>query len=479
MNREFLVNIIFLVAINLLIKPFYIFFIERDVQNVVGTSEYGIYFALLNLVLILEIVNDFGIRNFTSRYIAQNNHLLHKYFPDLLSLKLVLSLIYYFASLLIGWWLGYLQEYMILFNVLIISKMITSGISFLRANIIGLAYYRSDSILSVLHRLISILFCGLLLWIPTFRADFTMNWFVYCELLALLLTLSVAYILLRRSLSSFNFRINYQRIIVFLRQSLPYALIVFLMMIYNRIDAVMLEQLLENGKEEAGIYAASYRLLDAAVMFSFLFANLLLPMFSKMLKAKESINDLVKFTFQLMMAVAISGVVATYFFRTEIMDLLYVGATVYWGNILGILMWSFIAISATHVFGTALLANGNLRALNYLSLLGIVLNIVLNWYFIPIHRAYGAAMTTCITQFFVVLGEIYLVVRFLQLQTPKMWLRMILFGVSLFGIIHYGEQLLVLDWRISFFIVFAIGISLAFLFKLIHLNSIKMLFSQT
>jgi len=479
MNREFLSNIIFLVAINLLIKPFYIFFIERDVQNVVGTSEYGIYFALLNLVLILEIVNDFGVRNFTSRYIAQNNHLLQKYFPDLLSLKIILSLIYYFASLLIGWSLGYLEDYFILFNVLIISKMMTSGISFLRANIIGLAHYRMDSILSVLHRLIAILFCGILLWIPTFRSDFTIDWFVYCELIALLITLSIAYFLLRKHLSSLHFRIHFLRILVFLRQSLPYALIVFLMMIYNRIDAVMLEQLLESGKEEAGIYAASYRLLDAAIMFSFLFANLLLPMFSKMLKQQQSINDLMKFAFELMMAVAISGVTAIYFSKIEIMDLLYTGSTIYWGNILGVLMWSFIAVSATHVFGTALLANGNLRALNYLFLGGIVINILLNWYFIPIHQAYGAALTTCITQFFVVLGEIALAVYFFQLKILRIALKISIFGISLFGIAHFGEELLLFDWKISFCFIFLIGITLAFVLRLIRIDSVKILFSRT
>ncbi|MEL6941289.1 MAG: oligosaccharide flippase family protein [Bacteroidota bacterium] len=476
MNREFLVNIIFLVAINLLIKPFYIFFIERDVQNVVGTSEYGIYFALLNLVLILEIVNDFGIRNFTSRYIAQNNHLLQKYFPDLLSLKIVLSLFYYIITLIIGWILGYLMEYFILFNVLIISKMITSGISFFRANIIGLAQYRSDSVLSVLHRLISIFLCGILLWIPSFRTDFSIEWFVYTELSALFITLLVAYFLLQKHLSNFRFRIHYQRILVFLRQSLPYALIVFLMMIYNRIDAVMLEQLLEDGKEQAGIYAASYRLLDAAVMFSFLFANLLLPMFSRMLKQKESINNLMKFTFELMMAMSISGVVAIYFLQAEIMELLYVGATPYWGDILGVLMWSFIAISATHVFGTALLANGNLRALNYLFVLGIIINILLNWYFIPIHKGYGAALTTCTTQFFVVLGEIYLVIRFFQLNEIRMWMKVFVFGISLFSLVHFGESLLNFDWRLKFGIIFLSGIGLAFTFRLLRLASIKMLF---
>ncbi|MEZ4982584.1 MAG: hypothetical protein R2769_13575 [Saprospiraceae bacterium] len=45
MQREFNLNIIMLVAINLLIKPFFIFGIDRTVQNVVGTSEYGMYFT--------------------------------------------------------------------------------------------------------------------------------------------------------------------------------------------------------------------------------------------------------------------------------------------------------------------------------------------------------------------------------------------------------------------------------------------------
>ena len=161
------------------------------------------------------------------------------------------------------------------------------------------------------------------------------------------------------------------------------------------------------------------------------------------------------------------------------MELLYVGATDYWGNILGVLMWSFIAISATHIFGTALLANGNLRALNYLFLGGIIINVLLNGYFIPIHGALGAAMTTCITQSFVVLGEIYLAIRFFQLRVPKMWLRILLFGAGLFGVVHFGSQLLYFDWRINFCIVFLIGISLAFLFQLIRIDSIKILFSRS
>jgi O-antigen/teichoic acid export membrane protein len=52
------------------------------------------------------------------------------------------------------------------------------------------------------------------------------------------------------------------------------------MAFYNRIDGVMLERMLDNGQEQAGIYAQSFRILDAASMIAFLFSGLLLPMFS-------------------------------------------------------------------------------------------------------------------------------------------------------------------------------------------------------
>jgi len=42
MKREFSTNLILLVAINLVVKPLYIFGIDRTVQNEVGTEVYGL-----------------------------------------------------------------------------------------------------------------------------------------------------------------------------------------------------------------------------------------------------------------------------------------------------------------------------------------------------------------------------------------------------------------------------------------------------
>ncbi|MEM9888729.1 MAG: oligosaccharide flippase family protein [Bacteroidota bacterium] len=476
MNREFLVNIFFLLGINLLIKPFYVFFIERDVQNVVGASDYGIYFTLLNLSLILQIVNDFGIRNFSSRYIAQHSQLLQKYFPDLLSLKIILSIFYALLTLLAAWYLGYLLQYTLLVLLIASSRIIISFIDFFRASIIGLAHYRSDSILSVLHRLILILLCAFFLWNPAWRTKFSIRDFALLELISLLITLLIAAFLLLPYLSKLRIRFHPQRLRVLLRQSYPYAIIVFLMMIYNRVDAIMIEQLLPNGKAQVGIYAAAYRLLDAAIMFSFLFANLLLPMFSRMLKAKESLQQLLQLSFELLLAASITGVLAVYFFRNPIMELLYLEADVYWGKILGTLIWSFIAVSTTHIIGTALLANGSLKALNGLFLVGIVLNIALNLLFIPEYEAYGAAITTTATQFFIVIGELALAIYILKIKLTNSFLKIGLFTLLLSLIAYLCQTYLSLMWMLQFGLILVAGIVLAFGLKLMDWKAMKILF---
>ena len=52
MKREFASNIALLILINLLIKPAYIFGVDRSVQNLVGAEDFGIYFGLYNFAFL-------------------------------------------------------------------------------------------------------------------------------------------------------------------------------------------------------------------------------------------------------------------------------------------------------------------------------------------------------------------------------------------------------------------------------------------
>ena len=56
MQRKFLTNLGLLLFLNLLIKPFWIFGIDRTVQNTVGVEEYGFYFVVFNFSFLFNII---------------------------------------------------------------------------------------------------------------------------------------------------------------------------------------------------------------------------------------------------------------------------------------------------------------------------------------------------------------------------------------------------------------------------------------
>ena len=102
MQRTFIFNLALIILLNLIIKPFYIFGIDAEVQNQVGTKAYGLYFSLLNLTFLFNILLDFGIANYTSRTIAQYPNLVGSYFSKLFSIKILLFIAYIISVLTVA-----------------------------------------------------------------------------------------------------------------------------------------------------------------------------------------------------------------------------------------------------------------------------------------------------------------------------------------------------------------------------------------
>ena len=415
MKKEFLINIIFLIFINLLIKPFYIFGIDRTVQNVTGSSEYGLFFLFFNFTYLFQIINDFGLTNFNNRSISQDRSLIKSYFPQIMVLKGILGLVFIILAYVIAIWTGYVEDNHGLFLGVAINHILLSLVLYFRSNISGLGMYRLDSFFSIVDKLLMIFVCGFLLWGP-WREGFNIYWFVYAQTGTLLLTAFIILIVLFKHLNPIRFQWNGIEMRSLIRKSLPFALVVFLMTIYTRIDAVMIKYLLSDGIVEASAYAGAYRLLDASNMIGFLFAGLLLPMFSRMLKIGEQVNELVRFSLQIIWAVAIPLGVVSYFFRKEIMMALYTEGTEYWGSILGFLMVSFIAVTGSYIYGTLLTANGSLKKMNIIFAVSIIINVVFNYFLILKFKAMGAAAVTLGTQFFVFFAQVLLSLKEVKLK---------------------------------------------------------------
>lgn len=411
MQKKFLSNLFFLIVVNLLVKPFWILGIDREVQNQVGAEVYGSYFALFNLSLILNILLDLGITNYNNRQISQHGHLLGKYFSRIVALRMVLAVAYALLCLVMGLIFGYDADQMSMLGLLCFNQFLLSFILFLRSNVAGLQLFRIDSMLSILDRTIVIITCGILLWGGIHEGPFQIAWFVQLQTLSLFITAVIALAVVLRYGGRFHRSWNSRIFPLILRQSLPFALLILLMSIYGRIDSVMLERLLPDGNLQSGIYAQAFRLLDAANMIGYLFAVLLLPMFSRMLKQKDDVRSLTALGSKILLIPAFSLAIMGYWHGTALMDLLYDHHVSSSGAVLSILLFSFVPMAGTYVYGTLLTANGNLRWLNYIAAAGVVLSVVINLIVIPKYGPFGAAVACLVTQLVTFLLQYALAVR--------------------------------------------------------------------
>ncbi|MEI6898650.1 MAG: oligosaccharide flippase family protein [Bacteroidota bacterium] len=438
MQRKFLTNLGLLPTLNLLIKPCWIFAIDRNVQIITGV-DYGIYFEILNFSFLFNILLDLGITNFNNRNIAQNRQLLNKHFSAIIVLKSLLALSYSLIAFFVAVFvMKYEGSQLILLAWLLLNQILLSFILYLRSNISGLLMFKTDSFLSVLDRLLMIFFCAILLWGHLTEMKFRIEWFVYSQTAAYLFTATVAAIIVMKKAGFRKFNFNWPFFLMIMKRSLPFALLVLLMTFYNRLDPVMLGKMLPGkiGDRQVGIYASGFRLLDAANMIAYLFAVLLVPVFSRMIKNKESVEKMVRLSFTLLITVAVIVAVGAIFYSYEIMDLLYREHIHESAGVFRLLMGGFIAVSTTYIFGTLLTANGNLRALNLISLTGLIINFLMNLILIPHLFATGSAYASLTTQFFIAIAEVIMVQRVFRFRVNYRFLMTLLFFIG--GVIIFN-----------------------------------------
>ena len=476
MQKKFITNLALLLLLNLLIKPIWMLGIDREVQNVISNSaDYGVYFALFNFSFLFNIFLDFGITNFNNKNIAQNNQLLTKHLSSILILKFMLAGIYMVIALSIGFAIGYSSNQLWMLFLLAFNQFLVSFILYLRSNLAGLHLFKTDSLVSVMDRTIMIAICVVLLWGNVTDGEFKIEWFVYAQFAGYFITALITFFLVIAKAEFLKLRWNYSFFQMILKQSFPYAILVLLMTFYNRIDTVMLERMLPDGAVQSGIYAQAYRLLDSANMIAYLFAGLLLPIFARMIKLKQRVEDMVKLSASLLLAPALIVAIGSYFYSGDLMNLMYVKNIENSAVVFGILMSCFVAVSTTYIFGTLLTANGNLKHLNFMALIGMLINLTLNLILIPKYQATGAAISSLITQVLTASFQVFIAVKVFKMKTDYAFvIKFAVFTLGVFFIAVFSKYVSN-SWMINFALMTITAFIWAFVTRLISIKSIYMI----
>ena len=321
LNREFLVNIILLVVINLLIKPLYLFGIDARVQNIVGTENFGLYFALFNFIFLFQVINDPGIQNFNSRLIAQDPDKIIFHFPRILGSKVLLGLIFIIVTTLAAFLIGYDLSELNILILIAVNFFLATLFIYLRTNISALGMYRKDSYISAIDKLIMIIILGYLTWFYPDLESFTIYWFIYGQMIAYTIACIVAFAIVLPKVKERWIVFSWSYMLKLVKKSAPFALVILLVAIYLRIDGVMLERLLDDNGLQAGIYAAAYRFFEAAGMLAYLFGALLLPMYSALMGKKESVASLTLTSLRMILVISMTILVTLVVYRHDLMTI--------------------------------------------------------------------------------------------------------------------------------------------------------------
>jgi O-antigen/teichoic acid export membrane protein len=478
MQQIFLRGLFITLVLNLLVKPATIFYVDIVMQNELKNDIYGKYQVFLNTTFLFSMLLDMGITNFMTRLIAQHPHLIRQYSNQLFTLRLALALLYTVWTCILFLVLGFPLSDGWILGALILHQININTVNYVRAYTGGLLRFGMDAVLSVMERSIYLILGCLVLYtslVQRLSLEMFIGIFVGSSFISLIFAVFV-YISIA-GMPKWKWNTVFFRAIF--RKSLPYALLVILMMLYMRLDAVLLDLLNKDGKEQVGYYTQGFRLLDACYMFGILFGSLLLPVFSRQLKEKGSVSGIMTSAINILIGGGILMVALTFGIVHKLFDALYDDTAQVSYHAWFFLALSFLPMCFTIVFGTLLTANGSMRILNIISACGLCITIVVNCLLAPELGALGTAIATFCTHSVVGVMQWFVVRnRMKQGLLPMTWTKLAALGVLMAGLLFLQlvYKLEMFWWALLSCSVWAI---LIFGLRIIDIRAILSLLNKT
>jgi O-antigen/teichoic acid export membrane protein len=192
---------------------------------------------------------------------------------------------------------------------------------------------------------------------------------------------------------------NKKLAISLLKDSWPLILSGLAVMIYMKIDQVMLQEMI--GSEAVGLYSAAVRISEAWYFIPMVISSSLFP---AIVNAKKQSEELyyarLQRLYDLMVWISIAIALPMTFLSDWVIKLLYGTEYSQAGSVLMIHIWAGVFVSLGVITGKIVIVNNQQKNSVYSTFLGLFLNIFLNYIIIPIYGIKGAAFTTLISQIF-------------------------------------------------------------------------------
>ena len=226
-------------------------------------------------------------------------------------------------------------------------------------------------------------------------------YFAYAILFdSIIIALGYLYIYTKQNKSFLQLKYDQKVARYFLKSGWPLMMVSLAAFLYTRTDQVMLKYLV--GSEAVGNYAAAIKVSELFYFIPLLIAQSLFPKIVEMKqKSEEEYFNFLEKIYKLLVWSAVPIALGVFVFSDFIVSTLYGEQYKYASEVLSILAFAIIFNAIGIVSTKVLYVEHYEKKYLYRSILGMFVNIGLNFYFIPIYGIKGAAISTMITLFII------------------------------------------------------------------------------
>ncbi len=183
-----------------------------------------------------------------------------------------------------------------------------------------------------------------------------------------------------------------------LRAGWPFTLSSLAVILYMRIDQVMLGSMVN--EKELGLFSSAIKISDIFIFLPMAVSSSYLP---SLVHAKKTSQELFirknQFFINWMARISIVLAILVTLFSDQIIQVLYGADYMQASGILVIHIWSLVPMFLGVATSQYLIIENLQKFSLYRTVLGLIFNVLLNLYLIPRYGAFGAAFATTISQF--------------------------------------------------------------------------------
>ncbi|MCZ3364922.1 MULTISPECIES: flippase [Methanobacterium] len=369
-----------------------IFFATIYSAKYLGVENFGILSLSIAFTSIFVVFTDLGLSTLTIREVSRNKSLKSKYLANFILFKIFLAIVMFFFTFVAVSILSYPFQVRLIIYIMTLSVILNSFAGLISS--IFQAYEKME------YLSMGAFISNVLIFIGTIIAiELHLNVLIFAVVYLIAnLGLFVFYIMiymLKFSLPSLELDITFWKDNI--KLALPFGVTGVFVTIYYWIDSVMLSVMVNS--DAVGFYNAAYRLVLVLLVIPSILNTVIFPVMSQFyVTSRESLKMVYEKYFKYMAILGIPLGFGVTLLAKKIVVLIF--GVEYMGSVVAfqILVWSTTIIFMSGAFARLLEASNKQMVITKITGICAIVNILLNFVFIPQFSYIGASIITVLTE---------------------------------------------------------------------------------